>query len=144
MAINKFPILQDEITLVIPQRPPFVMISQLMSCDENSSVTTLLIEPGNILLEKGKLSEGGIIENIAQTAAAGLGYITMQGNEAIFIAYIAAVKDLKIFALPVTGDVIETTVTIKTKVFDVIIILGTVKCKDDLIAKCEMKIFVKK
>jgi predicted hotdog family 3-hydroxylacyl-ACP dehydratase len=120
------------------------MIDQLISCDENCSVTTFLIEPGNILVNDGELTEAGIIENIAQTAAAGLGYITLHGNEAIFIAYIAAVNDLEIFALPKTGDIIETRVTIKTKVFDVVIISGSIKCKEALIAECEMKIFFKK
>ena len=61
-------ILQDNITSVIPQRPPFVMIDGLVSCNETSSITTFRVKAENLLVRNGKLSEAGITENIAQTA----------------------------------------------------------------------------
>jgi predicted hotdog family 3-hydroxylacyl-ACP dehydratase len=136
-------ILQDNITSVIPQRPPFVMIDELVSCNETSSITTFQVKAENILVRDGKLGEAGITENIAQTAAAGLGYITLRSNGPVVIGYIAAVKNLEIFAQPEVGDIIETNVTITNRVFDVTIISGSVKCGDILLAKCEMKIFLK-
>ena len=137
-------ILQDNITSVIPQRPPFVMIDELVSCNELGSSTTFQVKAENILVRNGKLSEAGITENIAQTAAAGLGYVTLRSNGPIVIGYIAAVKNLEIFAQPEVGDVIETNVTITNRVFDVTIISGSVKCGDIPLAKCEMKIFLQK
>jgi predicted hotdog family 3-hydroxylacyl-ACP dehydratase len=137
-------ILQDNITSIIPQRPPFVMIDQLVSCDETCSNTTFQVKAENILVYDGELSEAGITENIAQTAAAGLGYITLQSNRPIVIGYIAAIKNLEIFAQPKVGDIIQTNVTIINQIFDVTIISGSVKCDEILVAKCEMKIFTKK
>jgi len=137
-------ILQDNITSVIPQRPPFVMIDGLVSCNETSSTTTFQVKAENLLVQDGKLSEAGITENIAQTAAAGLGYVTLQSNSPIEIGYIAAIKNLEIFAQPEVGDVLETTVTITNRVFDVTIVSGSVKCDGILLAKCEMKIFLNK
>ena len=137
-------VLEDDITSVIPQRPPFVMIDGLMSCNETGSVTTFQVKAENLLVHDGKLSEAGITENIAQTAAAGLGYMTLRSNSPIEIGYIAAVKNLEFFAQPEVGDVIETNVTIINRVFDVTIVSGSVKCGDILLAKCEMKIFLNK
>jgi predicted hotdog family 3-hydroxylacyl-ACP dehydratase len=137
-------LLQDDITSVIPQRPPFVMIDELVSCNEISSITTFQVKAENLLVHNGKLSEAGITENIAQTAAAGLGYVTLQSNSPIEIGYIAAVKNLEIFAQPEVGDVIETNVTIINRVFDVTIVSGSSKCDGILLAKCEMKIFLNK
>lgn len=137
-------ITQDNIATLIPQRPPFVMIDHLVSCDETSSDTTFLVKADNMLVEDGELSEAGIIENIAQTAAAGLGYITLKNNAPITIGYIAAIKNLDFFAQPKVGDVITTNVTITNQVFDVTIITGTVKCDDKMLAKCEMKIYLTK
>jgi predicted hotdog family 3-hydroxylacyl-ACP dehydratase len=137
-------ILEDNITSVIPQRPPFVMIDGLVSCNETSSTTTFQVKAENLLVQDGKLSEAGITENIAQTAAAGLGYVTLQSNSPIEIGYIAAIKNLEIFAQPEVGDVIETNVTITNRVFDVTIISGSIKCDGILLAKCEMKIFLNK
>ena len=137
-------ILQDNITSIIPQRPPFVMIDELISCNETCSITTFQVKAENVLVRNGKLSEAGITENIAQTAAAGLGYVTLQSNDPIEIGYIAAVKNLEIFAQPEVGDTIETNVTITNRVFDVTIVSGSVECGGILLAKCEMKIYLKK
>ena len=135
-------IAQNNITSVIPQRPPFVMIDRLVGCDNNSSETTFLISADNLLVYDGELSEAGITENIAQTAAAGLGYMTLKNNTPIVVGYIAAVKDLEILALPKIGDIIETKTTIEDKVFDVTIISGEVRLAGVLLAKCQIKIFL--
>lgn len=120
------------------------MIDGLVSCNETGSITTFQVKAENLLVQDGKLSEAGITENIAQTAAAGLGYVTLRSNSPIEIGYIAAVKNLEIFAQPEVGDVIETNVTIINRVFDVTIVSGSVKCGDIPLAKCEMKIFLNK
>jgi predicted hotdog family 3-hydroxylacyl-ACP dehydratase len=135
---------EENILSLIPQRPPFVMVDQLVSCDEISSNTTLLIKEENVLVFNGEFSEAGLIENIAQTAAAGLGYMTQRSGQPILTGYIAAIKNLEVFALPEAGDVITTNVSIETQIFEVILITGSIRCKGEVIAKCEMKIFIKK
>ena len=134
---------QDHIISVIPQRGPFVMIDDLISCDEICSNTTFLIKDDNVLVENGELSEAGLAENIAQSAAAGFGYITQKSNKPIAAGYIAAIKDFEIFTLPKVGETIETTVTITNRVFDITIISGSIKYNDELLATCEMKIYLK-
>jgi predicted hotdog family 3-hydroxylacyl-ACP dehydratase len=136
-------ILEDGILPLIPQRPPFVMVDQLVSCDEICSRTTLRVREDNVLVADGELSEAGLIENIAQTAAAGVGYVAQQSGEPILTGYIGAIKNLEVFALPGVDDIIETEVTIEKHIFDVTMISGNVKCKGVLLAKCEMKIFIK-
>lgn len=136
-------VLQNDITSIIPQRPPFVMIDQLVHCDETTAGTAFLVKPGHILVEDGELSEAGLIENIAQTAAAGLGYINLQSDIPVVIGYIAAIKNLEIFELPQTGELIATSVTIINRVFDVTIVAAEAKRGDTLLAKCEMKIYLK-
>jgi predicted hotdog family 3-hydroxylacyl-ACP dehydratase len=134
---------QDNITAIIPQRNPFVMIDQLVRCDEVCSDTTFLINADNVLVEDNELSEAGITENIAQTAAAGFGYITQQNKKPIAVGYIAAIKNLEIFALPKVGETIETNVAITDQIFEMTIISGSVKCNGKLLASCEMKIYIK-
>jgi len=134
---------QQNILSLIPQKPPFVMIDQLVGWDELSSKTTLLVTEENVLVNNGELSEAGLTENIAQTAAAGVGYVAQQSSKPIATGYIGAIKNLEVFALPKVGDMIETEVTIENQIFEVTIISGRVKCKGELIAQCEMKIFIK-
>lgn len=136
-------IFQENILSLIPQRPPFVMVDRLVSCDENGSGTTFLVTEDNLLVFNGELSEAGLIENIAQTAAAGAGLAAQQGGNAILTGYIGAIKDLEVFALPEVGDTIETEIAIERQIFEVTIISGSVKCRGVLLAKCEMKIFIR-
>ena len=119
------------------------MIDQLVTCDTISSGTTLRITAENVLVCDGGLSEAGLIENIAQTAAAGVGYIAKQRDEPVLTGYIGAIKNLEIAALPKVGDIIETEVIVTNQVFGVTIVSGNVRCKGVVLAKCEMKIFIK-
>ena len=114
----------------------------MVSCDEISSQTILQVREENVLVDNGELTEAGLIENIAQTAAAGVGYNAQQQGKPILTGYIGAIKNLEVFALPRVGDVIETDVIIEAHVFEVTIISGNVKCNGVLLAKCEMKIFI--
>lgn len=127
---------------LIPQKTPFVMIGRLMSSDDVTTVTTLAIEGDNVLVEDGYLSEAGLIENIAQTAAAKAGYHAHRIGRPVQTGYIGAIKDLKINNLPPIGAEISTKVTVINQVFDVTIIKGEVSLNNTVIAGCEMKIFV--
>ena len=137
-------ILEDDILPLIPQRPPFVMISKLLSSDESSTRTSFQIREENIFVEKGFLREPGLMENIAQTAAARAGYMARMANMPVQVGYIGAVKNLEIIGdLPKAGEELITEIKIKDQVFDVTIISGTIWCKEVVVAQCEMKIFIR-
>jgi len=132
-----------DVLSLIPQQPPFVMVDTLVSASDNTTLTTLQLLPGNVLVSDGELSEAGLAENIAQTAAAGAGYAAKQLGKPVQPGFIGAIKNLEVFALPKVGDIIETEVTIENQVFDVTIIKGKVTCKGETLAQCEMKIFIR-
>ena len=133
----------EQIHELIPQRPPVVMIDKLLYSGNNKTISGLTIEPGNLFFENGHLSESGLVENIAQTAAAGVGYICRIENRKVPVGFIASIKDLKIHQLPPVGSEITTEAEITNTVMGVSILLGVVKLKNQVIAECEMRIFVK-
>jgi len=135
--------LVENITSVIPQRPPFVMVDELMYADEMLARTAFRVNEENVLVENGKFSEAGIVENIAQTAAAHAGYFFMQKKEAVKMGYIGSIKNLEIFSLPETGNLLTTEIKMINQIFNVTIVEGKIFCCDQLIASCEMKIFIK-
>ena len=65
----------DELFRLIPQRPPMVMIDRFYGIEENTSWSGLTVTPDNLFCRDGVLQETGIIEHIAQSAAARVGYI---------------------------------------------------------------------
>ena len=131
----------EDILLLIPQRPPFVMVDKLLSSDENSTQTAFRVNEENVLVVEGKFSEAGLMENIAQTAAARAGYIAMMENKPVAVGYIGAVKNFEIFDLPKINDELVTEVKIENQVFDVTVISGTVRRNDIVMAQCKMNIF---
>ena len=133
---------ETDILAFIPQRPPFVMIDELTACDDVSATSILRVRPDNLFVQKGKLMEPALIENIAQTAAAQIGYICNRENKPVPIGYIAAVQNLAINKQASTGDKLETEIAIRNQVLNVTIITGSVKVNNSVIASCEMKIFI--
>ncbi len=132
-----------EILEFIPQRSPMVMIDKLLFSNNEKTVSGLSIDEDCIFCENGHLSESGLVENIAQTAAAGVGYLCKMENKKVPIGFIASIKNLNVFHLPHAKDELRTEVTIINEVMDVTIINGTVHCKEILMAECEMRIFIK-
>lgn len=133
-----------QITEYIPQGHPMVMIDSLEYCEGNTTKTRFKVEENNLFVKNGQLLEPGIIENIAQTAAAKAGYEVKKLGAEPLLGFIGAIKDLKIHAFPKTGDVLETTVVIKTEVMGVTLIEGSSTCNGEQIAECEMKIFIQR
>ena len=133
----------EEIINYIPQRPPFIMVGNLLSATESKLVSSFTIPVNNILVENDYFSESGLVENIAQTAAAGVGYKQLTNNEPINLGYIAAIKSLIIYKLPKVGEEIQTTIEIVNEVIDVTIVKAEIISDANKIAECEMRIFIK-
>jgi predicted hotdog family 3-hydroxylacyl-ACP dehydratase len=134
---------KKDIKSLIPQREPFVMIDELSISDDVQTKTRFEVREDNIFTENGMLNEAGLLENIAQTAAARAGYEATQMQGPVKIGYIGAVKNFEVFGLPQVGSVIETEITVGNQVFDVSLIRGTVRGSGQVLASCEMKIFIK-
>jgi predicted hotdog family 3-hydroxylacyl-ACP dehydratase len=120
------------------------MVDSLLRADDEGAQTSFLITADNVLTENSHFTEAGLMENIAQTAAAKAGYHAITQNEPVNVGYIGAVKNLEIFALPKIGDALITEIKIENHIFDVTVIGGVVKCNDKVMATCEMKIFINK
>ena len=136
--------LDNNISSLIPQKPPFVMIDQLLHSDEMVTRSCFCITEDNVFTINGQFTEAGLMENMAQTAAARAGYMAGLENKPVEVGYIGSVKNLEIFGLPQTNDNIQTEIKIEDQVFNVSMISGRVWCNDKLIAQCEMKIFMER
>jgi predicted hotdog family 3-hydroxylacyl-ACP dehydratase len=126
---------------IIPQRPPFVVVDCLRHFDRVKTCTELLVRGDNIFVENTVFRAAGVIENIAQTCAARIGYINsyLQKDE-VKLGFIGAIKNLEIHALPRVGDVLHTTVEVLGEVFALTLVKAQVEVNGKLMAECEMKI----
>ena len=132
----------ETIQQFIPQRAPMVMVENLHKAEGGQTISSLNIAESNIFSKDGFLQEPGLIENIAQTAAVGVGFEYKNEDKAVPTGYIGAVQKLTIHTLPEIGKTIYTEVNVEHKIFNTTLINGKITCGDQLIADCTMKIFL--
>jgi predicted hotdog family 3-hydroxylacyl-ACP dehydratase len=116
------------------------MVDTLLFSDEKTARTAFRIQIDNVLVENGAFSAAGLLENMAQTAAAGMGSIADVTGQPVSPGFIASVKNLEIAVLPRVGDLLITEITIEARVLDIVVISGTITCNGIVIATGEMKI----
>ena len=133
--------LNSEIEIFIPQRPPFVMVDKILSSDEKSTRTQFTVKEDNLFCCDGVFLEPGIIENIAQSAAARAGYIAKANGEEPVLGFIGVIKNLKINFLPEVKKDIITVINVEGEVLNALIINAKSESDGNVAAECEMKIF---
>lgn len=138
------PFEEIDIKSLLPQQPPFVMVDALLDYSEEKTVTALKVQEENIFCSNGTLSASGMMENIAQTCAARLGYINkyILKNNRILVGYIGAINNLTILREPRVGEVIATTVQVLEQIMGMTLIQGTIKAGDEVLAEGTMKIAI--
>ncbi|MDR1331505.1 MAG: pseudouridylate synthase [Tannerella sp.] len=132
-----------DILELLPQRPPFVAVDALLHVDERTTRTSFRIGDGHLFCEDGRLTEPGVIENIAQTCAARLGYISKYVcRDTVKLGFIGALRHLEILRLPAAGETIVTRIDVQEEIFGMTLVQATVCAGDELVASGEMKISV--
>ncbi len=129
---------------VLPQQEPFVMVGSLVHFALDSSTTETRVAADNLFVEDGCFSAFGMMENIAQTCAARIGfynkYILLRPVE---IGYIGAVREFEVFGLAEAGSVITTTVDVEEEIFGMTLARATVRCGEKVLATARIKLAVK-
>ena len=132
----------EDITLkeLIPQRPPFVMIDKLLSCDMVVTTTELEVREDNVFVSDGRFTAEGMLENMAQTCAARMGYINLSRGDKVKLGVIGAVNSYDIYRTPKVGEKINTTIEVLEELFQITLAKTVVKCGEEVLAEAKMKI----
>jgi len=129
---------------LLPQQEPFVMVGKLTAFDEKRTITETVIKEDNIFVSNGVFSASGLVENIAQTCAARIGYVNKYIlKKGIQLGFIGAIRNLEITGFPKVGDVITTCVTVIDDVLGMTLANAVVTCNGETLATTEIKIAVK-
>lgn len=126
---------------LLPQQEPFVMIGKLAHFDMEKTVTETVVKESNIFTENGVFTASGVIENIAQTCAARIGYVNKYIlKKGIQLGFIGAIRNLELHRCPTVGETIKTTILTIEEIFGMTLVKATVCVEDEVIAESEMKI----
>jgi len=133
---------REDIEQYIPQRNPMVLVHHLLEFSNKHVVSGFTVEENHVLVSNGTLTEAGILENMAQTAALGKGYEFALKNEKPPLGFIGAVKSFKVERLPQIGAQLKTHLELKHEVLNASIVHTRMIENNEEIASCELKIFI--
>ncbi len=125
---------------LIPQRPPFTLVDNLVECHGNICVTEFSVPDEHILVTGGTFSACGLIENMAQTCAARIGY--MSREKPVRIGVVGSISNFKAFRLPLCGETLRTKVEVVAEVFDAIMVHASASVNGTAAAECDLKVFL--
>ncbi|MBP3227408.1 MAG: pseudouridylate synthase [Bacteroidaceae bacterium] len=126
---------------LLPQQPPFVMVDRLVFLDGKVTVTETDVRPDNLFMEDYGLNPCGLIENIAQTCAARMGYINKYVyREGVKLGFIGAIKDLCVFRTVRAGERLTTRFEVLQEVMQLTLGRAEVKVGDEMVVTAEIKI----
>jgi len=126
-----------DIQKLIPQQPPFVFVDRIYDISDTFFKSEFSIGENSLLTRNGCMSEAGLVEHVAQSMAAYIGY---HNQDNVRIGVVAAVQDFEILSLPACGSTIQTDISIVCKVFDISYVKAEIKCNGRVIVSGEMKL----
>lgn len=133
-----------DIQELLPQRPPILMVDCLSSADEKSAETLLEVRDDRLFVENGRLKAYAMIENMAQTCAAQLGYVDvcLHGHSEVRIGYIGAVKRMQVEDVPRVGETLRTRMEVLEDFGDMKLVAAESFVNDRRIAVAELTIAI--
>lgn len=133
-----------DVHTILPQQEPFVMIGNLTHFEMMTSTSETTILESNIFVDNGHFSAAGMMENIAQTCAARIGFYNKYVlKKAVQVGFIGAVRNYVIDSLPAVGSVITTRVDILEEIFGMTLASAEVMCEGRVVASAEIKLSVR-
>ena len=131
-----------DIQSLIPQRPPILMLDSFFFDDEDNCRSELTLRPDNMFVgDNGRIAAEGLLEHVAQTAAAHIGYCRKQAGQEVNLGFIGDIKRCNIgHSLPSAGQTVTTTVKIVSRVGNITMVAAECRADGDTVLSCRMKL----
>ena len=102
--------------------------------------STFFIKPDNLFLDNDYLREFALIENMGQTALAGLAYLNQNDASSKTDGFLGGVNKLTVNELPQVNSIIESKVVKKVSLGNMHLFYGQVFCNKLLIMEGEIQL----
>lgn len=129
-----------DIEELLPQRRPFLMVDRLEHYDPVVTETSFLVKSDCVFVEDGHLSVPGMTENMAQTCAARMGWVSRMESGPVKLGFIGAVSSFVAHRTPLVGEKLTTRIEVKQEVFNITLVRASVLSGTEVLAESDMKI----
>ena len=123
----------DDITSLIPQRPPILMVDRFSYEDDSLCHSELTLKEDNMFLHNGSMVPEGLLEHIAQTAAAHIGYRRKMAGEEVNLGFIGDI-------MPTVGQTVMTTMRVVSQVGNITMVSAESTSDGETLIECRMKL----
>lgn len=131
----------EDIKKLIPQRYPFMMVSEFESGDDTHAITRLTIAKDNyFMLHDGTMATTGLIEHMAQSCSALAG--SNANSEKAPIGMIVEVKNFHCERRPKAEETLETSISFNFSFGNMTLAHCDCNVGEEKIAEVDLKIFV--
>lgn len=110
--------------------------------DEKVSLTRFTVKTDNFFNVNNRFTASGLIEHMAQSAAARVGYFYKLNETDPPIGYIAAIKDFELLADIYVGQCLYTRVRVLQEILGISLVDISCSVSEKVVATCKMKIFL--
>ncbi len=131
---------KEHIESYLPQRAPFVMIDNLISVSDNNFESDFKINADNLFVEDGTLREFGLIENIAQSSAAGLAVLNKSNRDSAVHGFMGGISKLTVYHLPPVGQTLHTHITLMAQLGKMYLLKAVTFAEGIKLIECEIKV----
>jgi len=118
-------------------------VDALTACTETTATCTARFSANHFAVNQGAVSETALVECVAQTVAAALGYrLRTAGNPGTpNNGMLVAVSNFKILSPPPLDQTLEIEVRELKRLGPMLMIAGMISCKGTLIAQGELSLY---
>lgn len=128
---------------LVPHRPPFLLVDNLVEFSGQTGVVESVIGPDNLFIaEDGQFKEIAMIEIMAQSAAAVKGYSDLIEGKEIKKGFLVEIREFNFLNTCHMGDTIHCRIEITRSFSGFSILNGSMKCSGKDLAFGTMKLWV--
>ena len=139
--LHNFDFASVDISEILPQRRPFVMVSGLQTFSMEETVTWFKVGGINTFMDGDLLEAEGLLENVAQSCALRIGFINKYIlNKPVSIGYVCAVKSFNVLRPVHSGEVLVTKICVTSEFGSVLTADASVRSGCDEVANGSMTI----
>lgn len=120
-----------------------LMVDGVTGITDEGCTATFRVREGNIFCSDGSLSQEGVIESVAQTAAAFAGYEGYCKGESPKLGFIGEVKKFSFSSLPKVGETMENSLKVLGTAAGTTLVSATVFSGGRPVAQGQMKISIR-
>ncbi len=136
--------MERALTDLLPHRAPMLLLESFDGVVDGEARCTVRTERNNpYLRDDGTFERAAYAEMIAQCFAAAAGAAaSAAGGSAAAPGYLAALKDVRVFADACAGDVLHATARHETSLGPIHVVSGEVRRGDERIASASLKLYL--